>query len=187
MKLLSEKNLTTNSDFLLQLYKEDSSNSYIKLMEKASQKSDLGNPFDLQEGEEREKKIDQIIVWLKEGTRDIEKFPAVFDKLCDYGFYRNMLAMRIWAMLILLLSFLLLLLPTVTIQLSPFFKYQTYYPLFGVNGLSVDGMWTLLAICWIVFWMKVISLEALKTANQNYIETLLKSASSIESEKTSST
>lgn len=178
-KLLKEKKLERDSDFLCKLYKENKDNKYVLLLKNAARKSGKRDPFSFDKSCERVKQIDQIIAWIREQTRDLENFPTVFDKNCDYGFYRNMLGMRCWAFGAMILALVLLFLPTLTIQRSPMLYVDTSYPLFEEGELIMESVWFLLAVAWIGFWTKIISIEALNKASENYIKALLKAVEGI--------
>ena len=181
--LLKEKEIEWNNNFLCRLHQENETNKYILLLETAAQKSEKDNPFSLDDSNEKAKQIDQIIDWIKEHTRDIEKFPAVFDKNCDYGFYRNMLAMRSWAIWATILAIILPFLPTLNIQITPTLCIFATYPLLEKDTLIIESVWLLLLVAWIIFWTRIISIEALRKASESYIETLLRAVEGINSEK----
>ena len=179
-KLLKEKKLERDSDFLCKLYKENKDNKYVLLLKDAARKSGKRDPFSFDESCDRAKQIDQIIAWMREQTRDIENFPTVFDKNCDYGFYRNMLGMRCWALGAMILALVLLFLPTLTIHRTPILYVEIAYPLFEEGKSTVESLWFLLVVVWIVFWTKIISIEALNKASGNYIKALLKAVEGID-------
>lgn len=185
-KLLKEKKLEWDSDFLCKLHETDENNQYILLLESAAQKSGKASPFSFDEPHEKTRQIGQVIAWIREQTRDSKNFPTVFDKNCDYGFYRNMLGMKCCAFWSMMLAIFFLFLPTLTIQTTPTLCVDIFYPLLEKDKLIVRSVWFLLAIAWIIFWAKVISIEALNEASEGYIKTLLKAVEGIDSEKESS-
>ena len=182
---MSQK-LQLNRDYLLALHADCPSHKYISNLEEAAEKANKDSPFLPNNAEEKAKRIDPILSWLKENTRDVENFPAVFDKLCDYGFYRNMLALRNWALGISLLALLLFAIPKISVQLFPIIKIQLF-PNKALaihrlgNGYEVElfTTWMLLLIGWVIFWTRVISLKALQRANEAYLTTLLSASSSL--------
>lgn len=178
--LRKNQKLKSNSDFLLELYDNDHKDNYISNLEEAAEKANKTSPFTGNITKERAEKIDLILSWLRENTRDIESFPAVFDKLCDYGFYRNMLALRIWALGISLLALILFVIPIVRIQLPPDISVDFTHSLGDGYEFELFSTSILLAAGWITFWMRVISLKALQRANENYLKTLLRASSSVE-------
>lgn len=129
-KLLKEKRMEQNSDFLCKLYEEDKNNKYVLLLQDAAKKSKKEDPFFFDDSHEKAERIDRIIAWIREKTRDRENFPTVFDKNCDYGFYRNMLGMRYCSLGAMILAIVLLFLPTLVIQITPVLCVDTAYPLF---------------------------------------------------------
>lgn len=181
-KLRTKKKLPLNSDYIIELFEPDAEHKYISLLNDAAEKSEIGSPFPIHNKVEKAQKIDKIISWLIEHTRDTEKFPAVFDKLCDYGFCRNTLALRNLALSVSSLAFLLLLFPSITIELDGFFWEFTYDHLLYDeirDTLNIDNIWFFLITFWIVFWTRIISLKALQRANENYLKTLLRASSSV--------
>ena len=150
------------------------------LIELASQKANIANPLNILE--EKDKNIKLLVDWLIEHTRDREKFPAVFDKMCDYGFYRNMLAMKWIAFISLGLSIALPFLPNATIDLkvSPYLS-STASP-FAEDRIIIPSIWIFFAIIWLVYWTKAISIKALQQASQDYLLTLMKSVHGVEAE-----
>ncbi len=175
-KLKASKKLPLNSDYLLGLYNKDIKNEYVLLLEDAAERSGIESPFLIKDNMERAKKIEQVITWLREHTRDTEKFPAVFDKLCDYGFYRNTLALRKWALGASLLAFFLLLFPTIKFDFD-------FSDILEDRMLSIKTIWLLLLAIWLFFWTKIISLGELKIANESYLTTLLMATTATEREK----
>lgn len=183
-KLRKEKKLEWGSDFLCKLYEENKNDKYVLLLKSAAQKSgkDALGSFDESKKVEQ---IDQIIIWIKEQTRNTDNFPTVFDKNCDYGFYRNMLGMRYWALGTMTLTILLLFLPTLIIRITPTLCVDIVYPLFEEGKLMIGGVWFLLVVSWVVFWTKIISIKALNQASKSYIKALLKAVEGIDGEKAS--
>ncbi len=178
-KLYKQNKLEWHDNYLFKLYQEDKHHKYIVLLKQAVQKSGKKNPFTMKDTSKRTDQIDQIMTWIREQTRDIEKFSTVFDKNCDYGYFRNMLALRPWALgslvlAIVVLSLSHLSLPLVlTLDIS-LIKSQFEY------WLSAGSFWFLFGLLWVVFWLKVSSVDALNKASRNYIEALLQSVEGIE-------
>lgn len=181
-KLRTKKELPLNSDYIIELFETDAEHEYISLLKNAAEKSEIGSPFPIHDKVENALKIDKIILWLIEHTRDTEKFPAVFDKLCDYGFCRNTLALRKWALSVTFLAFLLFLFPSMTIDFQRFVELEFTYDHLDDETLNIGSIWFFLTIFWIVFWTRIVSLNALKKASENYLTTLLRASSSVERE-----
>ena len=184
--LRASQKLQLNSKYLLDLHDACPNHKYISNLEEAAEKANKDLPFLPGNAKEKAKRIDHILSWMKENTRDVEKFPAVFDKLSDYGFYRNMLALRNWALGISLLALLLFVIPKITVQLFPPITVQLCPNMAPAihrlgNGYEVElfTTWMLLVIGWVIFWTWVISLKALQRANEAYLTTLLSAASSL--------
>ena len=150
------------------------------LIELASQKANIANP--LSTSEEKDKNVKMLFDWLTEHTRDIEKFPAVFDKLCDYGFYRNMLAMKGMAFMSLALAITLPVLPWVVVDLysSPYF-YVVASKL-AEDKIIIPNIWGFFVIVWLVYWTQAISVRAVQQAREDYLLTLIKAVHSVEAE-----
>ena len=182
-KLLEEKKLISNSDFLIARYQKNDQDKYITHLLKTADKSNAEIDFTLKDKAKTERQIDYVIEWLIGHTRDNEKFPAVFDKLCDYGFQRNMLALKHWVLGITALTGLLFVIKSVTIGFPLHFALEFNPDLFetnqGKSGLKVGSVWIFLTACWLCLWIKIISLNALKKANEEYIKTLLKASLSV--------
>jgi hypothetical protein len=179
-KLKKEGKLLSNSKYLLTLQSENPDDKYIKLLIKAADKAGEESPFLSDDDEEKKKKIDHIIRWLIEHTRDKDQFPAVFDKLCDYGYGRNMLALKIWALCSTIIALIILLHPKITFQYVPSFSIY-FSPLYlGNNNFEVGSIWIILGFFWIYFLMEMTSLKELQKANIAYLETLLNAATSVE-------
>ena len=171
-KLRKEKKIISNSDFLIARYRENKQNKYILHLYEAADKSDNELDFNLNNEAKIAEQIDHVITWLRGHTRDKEKFPVVFDKLCDYGFQRNMLALKYWSLGILVLVELWFIIKSVFMKLPPHFAIEIVVP--GV----------FLIVLWLFFWIKVVSLNALKKANEEYIKSLLEAALSVERKQT---
>lgn len=186
-KLRKNEQLKSNSDFLLELYDKHPEDRYISNFEEAAEKANETSPFLLSKKEEQAKQINLVISWLRDNTRDVERFPAVFDKLCDYNFHRNMLALRIWALGVSLLALILFVIPIITVQLFPNITLEFTHRLGDGYEIEFFSTSILLVVGWVVFWTRVISLKALQRANKNYLKTLLRTSSSVEpANKTSS-
>lgn len=184
-----ESNLKNNGKLefagkhLVKMNAVNTENDTIRLLIQAGEKSGLDQPFDVNTNRDAEKRIEAIIIWLIGQTRDTEVFPAVFDKLCDYGFYRNMLALRWFALGNMLIAFLLILMPVVILKFNQLDMEIELSLLLKGSNLYIEGIWFLLAGVWVLFWTKMISLDALTKANQNYITALLEAVPSVEVEK----
>ena len=181
-KLRTSNNLFSNTQYLIDIHEEDENHRDIKMIELVSHKIGIDTPFVIDGEKQKTEQLEQIIAWLIEHTRDSEKFPAVFDKLCDYGFYRNMLAMKPYAFIALGLSFCLLAIPSITIHLWPAISIST--PSSGFNGIAFETntIWLLLIAVWFVFWSVVVSTYTMNEARKKYLETLLQTGSSVEGE-----
>lgn len=178
-KLKKNGKMKSNLVLIKELCQSERGQEIAKLIELASQKANITNPLSIPEEEEKNVKL--LVDWLAEHTRDEKKFPAVFDKLCDYGFYRNMLALRWTALVSPLLSLVLPILPNVIVN----FEFDQFFSLassqFIENGVIVNISWVLFIIAWIAYWTNVITIKSLQQASQNYIETLIKAVHSVKS------
>lgn len=182
-KLRKEKKIISNSEFLIARYRANKDDEYIAYIQETATKSGKELDFNLEDEAKIAQQIDSIISWLREHTRDIEKFPAVFDKLCDYGFQRNMLALKYWVLGITALTGLLFIIKSVTIGFPLHFALEFNADLLEKNWkkyeITMGSVWIFLIFCWLFLWVKVISLNALKKANEEYITTLLKASLSV--------
>ncbi len=182
-KLLREKKLISNSEFLIARYQKNGQDKYIMYILEAASKSRNEIDFTLKDKTETAKQINHVIQWLKERTREDEKFPTVFDKLCNYGFQRNMLALKYWVLGITALTGLLFIIKSVTIGFPLHFALEFNADLLEKNWkkyeITMGSVWIFLTACWLYLWIKVISLNALKKANEEYITTLLKASLSV--------
>ena len=186
-KLLKEGELKWGSTFLLQRHKKNPEDKYVLLLQDAASEAGMTGPFPLTNNQHKIKEIDKIIAWLREQTRDKEAFPAVFDKNCDFGFNRNMLALRRYALAVLILAIVLLFFPTLVIQTRPMIGIDFPCTLIEAGKLVIGSIWLLLIVAWIVFWTKVISIEALNKSSEDYIKALLHAVDKVKSiESTSS-
>ena len=177
--LRKSQKLESNSDYLIGLHEQNPNDQNIQNLEDAAKKANEVSPFSQGSRAETVMQIDRIVSWLIENTRDKEQFPAVFDKLCDFGFYRNMLALRVYALLTSLLAVLLFALPTITAQIFPSATIRVDHR-FGIFlKIEVDTMWLALAIGWVSFWLAVITLKKLQAANKTYLATLLKASANV--------
>ena len=191
-ELLKEGKLNWGSTFLLQRYEKNSEDKYVLLLQNAVNKfnavnkSNVDDPFTLTEEQRKAEEIDKIIDWLREQTRDKESFPAVFDKNCDFGFDRNMLALRCHAIRVLVLAIILLFLPTLVIQTTPMIGIDLTHPLINNGKLLIWSVWFLLIIAWVIFWTRVVSIESLNKSSEYYIKSLLHAVDGVESTKSAS-
>ena len=179
-KLLENGKLKRNVVLIEELSQSERCQEIADLIELASQKATIANP--LSTSEEKDKNVKLLVDWLIEHTRDREKFPAVFDKLCDYGFYRNMLAMKWIAFMSLALAIKLPLLPNVAVDLESSPHFYTVVSKFAEGGLIIPSIWVFFVIVWVMYWTMAISVRALQQASQDYLLTLLKAVHSVESE-----
>ena len=165
------------------IYKKDASSRdvyeifHLNAFEEVRKRIGLNDSFPELEENMQELQLQKIENWLRENTRDKEKFPAVFDKNCSYGFQRNMLAMRGFATALNALSICLLFLPFL---IDACFSFN-FYDYIGrkINYASI-GFFTFSLLVLESMWFVAISLNLLKKASWGYTDALLRAVDGIE-------
>ena len=79
--LLNDGKIKKNLDLIEEMIQCSKGKDILDLIEQASRKAEIPNPLTVSKSSEKESGVTLLIDWLRENTRDREKFPAVFDKL----------------------------------------------------------------------------------------------------------
>lgn len=136
---------------------------------------------ELAEPDEADKKYEAVVAFLLEQTRDREKFYLVFEENINYGFRRNLFAMRHIGITTAFLGVLgagSLIAADILLNTSSLAWYEKIIST-DTSSLAIRIISGTLNLVMLVLWILVINRPWVKTAADAYAETLLASCDAL--------
>ncbi|WP_163381386.1 hypothetical protein [Cyclobacterium sp. SYSU L10401] len=110
-----------------------------------------------------DQKYELCVSYLRNNTRDTDKFNLLFIENCSYGFRRNLWGLKIWGIVILILSILMV-----------FYKLLTSLSYSEFTSVS-EVIVTLFLFILLSFWIFLINKQWVKEAAYRYAQALIDS------------